>query len=190
MSPPVASSLANRLLVALPALHDPNFARSVTLLCQHDGDGAMGVVVNRISEYTLGEVFRQMGIASDDEALQARAVLAGGPVHPERGFVIHDGDGEWDSSLEIGDGLRLTTSRDVLEAIARGEGPAQATVALGCAGWGGGAAGGAVSHPGRGGRGGRFDDARQALCGCGFWRLSVDPGAGCGHAVAPAADDP
>ena len=138
MSPPVASSLANRLLVALPALHDPNFARSVTLLCQHDGDGAMGVVVNRVSEYTLGEVFRQMGIASDDEALQARAVLAGGPVHPERGFVIHDGDGEWDSSLEIGDGLRLTTSRDVLEAMARGEGPAQATVALGCAGWGGG----------------------------------------------------
>ena len=138
MSPPVASSLANRLLVALPALHDPNFARSVTLLCQHDGDGAMGVVVNRISEYTLGEVFRQMGIASDDEALQARAVLAGGPVHPERGFVIHDGDGEWDSSLEIGDGLRLTTSRDVLEAMARGDGPSQAVVALGCAGWGAG----------------------------------------------------
>ena len=138
MSPPVASSLANRLLVALPALHDPNFARSVTLLCQHDGDGAMGVVVNRVSEYTLGEVFRQMGIASDDEALQARAVLAGGPVHPERGFVIHDGDGEWDSSLEIGDGLRLTTSRDVLEAMARGDGPSQAVVALGCAGWGAG----------------------------------------------------
>ena len=138
MSPPVASSLANRLLVALPALHDPNFARSVTLLCQHDGDGAMGVVVNRVSEYTLGEVFRQMGIASDDEALQARAVLAGGPVHPERGFVIHDGDGQWDSSLEIGDGLRLTTSRDVLEAMARGDGPSQAVVALGCAGWGAG----------------------------------------------------
>ena len=138
MTSPAATSLANRLLVALPSLHDPNFARSVTLLCQHDGDGAMGVVVNRVSEYTLGEVFRQMGIASDDEALQARVVLAGGPVHPERGFVIHDGDGEWDSSLQIGDGLRLTTSRDVLEAMARGEGPAQATVALGCAGWGSG----------------------------------------------------
>ena len=138
MTSPAATSLANRLLVALPSLHDPNFARSVTLLCQHDGDGAMGVVVNRVSEYTLGEVFRQMGIASDDEALQARAVLAGGPVHPERGFVIHDGDGEWDSSLEIGDGLRLTTSRDVLEAMARGDGPSQAVVALGCAGWGAG----------------------------------------------------
>lgn len=136
MSPPVASSLANRLLVALPALHDPNFARSVTLLCQHDGDGAMGVVVNRVSEYTLGEVFRQMGIASDDEALQARAVLAGGPVHPERGFVIHDGDGEWDSSLEIGDGLRLTTSRDVLEAMSSGGGPRRVLVTLGYSSWG------------------------------------------------------
>ena len=136
MSPPVASSLANRLLVALPALHDPNFARSVTLLCQHDGDGAMGVVVNRVSEYTLGEVFRQMGIASDDPALQAQAVLAGGPVHPERGFVLHDGGQPYDSSLAVGDGLYLTTSRDVLEAMARGDGPQQALVALGCAGWG------------------------------------------------------
>ena len=133
-----SSYLANHLLIAMPGLSDPNFSRGVTLLCQHDGDGAMGVVVNRVSEYTLGEVFRQMGIASDDEALQARAVLAGGPVHPERGFVIHDGDGEWDSSLEIGDGLRLTTSRDVLEAMARGDGPSQAVVALGCAGWGAG----------------------------------------------------
>lgn len=138
MPSPAATSLANRLLVALPSLHDPNFARSVILVCQHDGDGAMGVVVNRVSEYTLGDVLRQMGIASDDEALVARAVLAGGPVHPERGFVIHDGDGEWDSSLDIGDGLRLTTSRDVLEAMARGEGPARALIALGCAGWGSG----------------------------------------------------
>ena len=138
MSPPVASSLANRLLVALPALHDPNFARSVTLLCQHDGDGAMGVMVNRPSEYTLGEVFRQMGIASDSDALQSQIVLAGGPVHPERGFVLHDGDREWDSSLAVGGGLYLTTSRDVLEAMARRDGPSQAAVALGCAGWGAG----------------------------------------------------
>jgi putative transcriptional regulator len=136
MSSPVASSLANRLLVALPSLHDPNFARSVILVCQHDGDGAMGVVVNRVSDYTLGEVFRQTDIVSDDPSLVAHAVLAGGPVHPERGFVIHDGDGAWDSSLDIGDGLRLTTSRDVLEAMARGEGPTRALIALGCAGWG------------------------------------------------------
>ena len=130
-----SSQLSNRLLVALPALHDPHFARGVALVCQHDGDGAMGVMVNRASEYTLGEVLQQMGIASDDEALQARAVLAGGPVHPERGFVVHDGGDGWDSTLAVGDGLYLTTSRDVLEAMARGEGPSQAVVAGARASW-------------------------------------------------------
>lgn len=130
--------LANQLLVALPTLADPNFARTVSLLCQHDAGGAMGVVVNRRSDYTLGEIFSQMGIACDDEALCATPVLAGGPVHPERGFVIHDGRA-WESSLPIGDGgLRVTTSRDVLEAMARGEGPGRVVVALGCAGWGAG----------------------------------------------------
>ena len=79
-----SSLLSNHLLVALPSLHDPHFARSVALVCQHDGDGAMGVVVNRASEYTLGEVLQQMGIASDNDALQSQIVLAGGPVHPER----------------------------------------------------------------------------------------------------------
>ena len=128
-------TLANQLLIALPTLADPHFSRSVALVCQHDADGAMGVVINRASEYTLGEVFRQMGIDSDDDGLKALPVLAGGPVHPERGFVIHDGAREWDSSLAIADGLYVTTSRDVLEAMARGEGPASATVALGCAGW-------------------------------------------------------
>ncbi|HET7655455.1 MAG TPA: YqgE/AlgH family protein [Luteimonas sp.] len=131
-------SLANQILVALPTLADPNFSRSVTLICQHDADGAMGVTINRPSEYTLGEVFRQMGIESGDEALCARPVVSGGPVHPERGFVLHDGEHAWDSSLAIADGLYVTTSRDVLEALASGEGPRSATVALGCAGWGAG----------------------------------------------------
>ncbi len=137
-TPRESSPLSNHLLVALPALHDPHFARSVTLVCQHDGDGAMGVMINRASEYTLGEVLQQMGISSESEALQSQVVLAGGPVHPERGFVLHDGEREWDSTLTVGDGLYLTTSRDVLEAMARGDGPTQAVVALGCAGWGAG----------------------------------------------------
>ncbi len=131
-------NLANQLLIALPALADPNFARSVALICQHDAQGAMGVVVNRASEYTLGQVFSQMGIESADEALCAQLVLHGGPVHPERGFVLHDGEREWDSTLAVADGLYLTTSRDVLEAMAAGDGPAHAVVALGCAGWGAG----------------------------------------------------
>ncbi|QDW66238.1 YqgE/AlgH family protein [Luteimonas granuli] len=129
------TSLANQLLVALPSLADPHFERTVSLVCQHDAGGAMGVVVNRPSDYSLGEVFAQMGIACDDEALCATPVLAGGPVHPERGFVIHDGDRDWDSTLVVGGGLRVTTSRDVLDAVARGEGPAKLLVALGCAGW-------------------------------------------------------
>jgi putative transcriptional regulator len=130
--------LANRLLIALPALADPQFARSVTLVCQHDEEGAMGVVVNRASEYTLGDVFQQMGIDSDDESLRSQIVLSGGPVHPERGFVLHDGGDGWDSTMAIGDRLYVTTSRDILEAMAGGTGPDHAVVALGCAGWGAG----------------------------------------------------
>jgi putative transcriptional regulator len=83
-------------------------------------------------------VLRQMGIEAGDAALRGQAVLAGGPVHPERGFVLHDGEREWDSTLAIAEGLYVTTSRDILEAIAAGEGPANVSVALGCAGWGAG----------------------------------------------------
>jgi putative transcriptional regulator len=130
--------LANQLLIALPSLVDTNFSRSVALVCQHDEDGAMGIVVNRASEYTLGEVFGQMGVEGGSESMRAQMVLAGGPVHPERGFVLHDGGMRWDSTLMITRGLYLTTSRDILEAMARGEGPEHAIVALGCAGWGSG----------------------------------------------------
>jgi putative transcriptional regulator len=135
---PETTFLANQVLIALPSLDDPNFSRTVALICQHDADGAMGLVINRPSEYTLGEVLEQMGIAAPDDALRERRVLAGGPVHPERGFVLHDGAPRWDSSLRVADDLCVTTSRDVLEALARGEGPALATVVLGCAGWGAG----------------------------------------------------
>lgn len=133
-----STPLSSQLLVALPSLADPHFARSVTLICQHDADGAMGIVVNRASEYSLGDVLEQMQIAATDTALRGQPVLAGGPVHPERGFVLHDGDHAWDSTLAIADGLFVTTSRDILEAMARGEGPPHAAVALGCAGWGAG----------------------------------------------------
>lgn len=132
------ANFSSQLLIALPALDDPNFSRSVALICQHDGDGAMGVVVNRASEYTLGDVLSQMNLEVRDPALGNRIVLSGGPVHPERGFVLHDGDRTWDSTLAIGGGLSLTTSRDILEAMAEGEGPAHVVVALGCAGWGAG----------------------------------------------------
>ena len=129
------TTLAHHLLVALPSLTDPTFARTVALICQHDENGAMGVLVNQPSEYTLGDVLAQMEIQTDDFALRDQVVLNGGPVHPERGFVIHDDASGWDSSLQVGQGVFLTTSRDILEAMARGEGPRNALVTLGCAGW-------------------------------------------------------
>ena len=135
---PQALTFSNQLLIALPALDDPNFARGVALICQHDEDGAMGVVVNRASEYTLGDVLAQMDLAPRDEEMGRQLVLSGGPVHPERGFVLHDGERAWDSTLAIGGGLSLTTSRDILEAMAEGQGPAHVVLALGCAGWGAG----------------------------------------------------
>jgi putative transcriptional regulator len=129
------TSLAHHLLVALPSLTDPTFTRSVVLVCQHDEDGAMGVLVNQPSEYTLGDVLAQMEITTDNAALRGQVVLNGGPVHPERGFVIHDDPRDWDACLAVGEGVFLTTSRDILEAMARGDGPRNALVTLGCAGW-------------------------------------------------------
>ena len=146
--PEFSTSLAHHLLVALPSLAEAPFARSVALICQHDENGTMGVLVNQPTDYTIGEVLAQMDITTDDEALRVRVVLNGGPVHPERGFVIHDDARAWESSLPVGDGLFLTTSRDILEAMARGDGPANALVTLGCAGWGEGQLEGELAQPG------------------------------------------
>jgi putative transcriptional regulator len=129
--------LGNHFLIAVPGMSDPNFHRSVTLVCQHTAEGAMGLMLNRLSEYRLGDVLDQMSIATEIETLAAAPVLLGGPVQPERGFVIHEPSGEeWDSTFHLSDELSLTTSRDILAAMARGEGPKRALVALGYAGWG------------------------------------------------------
>jgi len=127
--------LSNHFLIAMPALADPNFARGLTLLCQHNAEGAMGLLVNRPSDYTLGDVLAQMGIETSDLALGQLPVLIGGPVHPDRGFVLHDDPRDWSSTLRFGDGLAVTTSREILVAMARGDGPRNVLVALGYSGW-------------------------------------------------------
>jgi putative transcriptional regulator len=127
--------LSNQLLIAMPALRDPNFARGVTLLCQHGEGGAMGLLINRLSEYRLGDVLAQMDLYSELAEVSDAPVLIGGPVQPERGFVLHTPGGEWDSSFQISDALSVTTSRDILVAMAAGEGPQHAVVALGYSGW-------------------------------------------------------
>ncbi|GAB6196506.1 YqgE/AlgH family protein [Lysobacter xanthus] len=136
--PDSPTPLANQLLIALPSLAGSGFSQSVALICQHDEDGALGIVVNQPSEYTVGEVLSQMGLDGGSDSLRSQIVLNGGPVHRERGFVIHDGGTRWDSTLEIGHDLWLTTSREILQSMAEGEGPDHAVVALGCAGWGAG----------------------------------------------------
>ncbi|WP_049726934.1 YqgE/AlgH family protein [Wenzhouxiangella marina] len=122
----------------MPGMEDPNFTRGVTLLCQHNDEGALGITINRPSDFTLKDVLEQIGIECHDESLAERRVYEGGPVHPERGFVLHSGRPDWDSSMQVGPGIAVTTSRDILEAIAEGAGPDKFLLALGYAGWGAG----------------------------------------------------
>ncbi|MGY6629680.1 MAG: YqgE/AlgH family protein [Wenzhouxiangella sp.] len=132
------SYLEHQFLIAMPGLEDPNFNRGVTLLCQHNDEGALGITINRPGELTLADILDQIGLSCSDPELAERQVFEGGPVHPERGFVLHDGDAQWDSSMRVGPGISVTTSRDILEAIARGDGPGRFLLALGYAGWGAG----------------------------------------------------
>ena len=131
--------LTGQFLIAMPAMADPNFDRTVTYVCEHNDDGALGIIVNRPTAMRLGEVLEQMDLKIADAALAEQPVLQGGPVQPERGFVIHDDrEHEFGSTLAVGNGLRVTTSRDILVALAEGNGPERAVIALGYAGWGAG----------------------------------------------------
>ena len=134
----VSGYLQEQMLIAMPSMADPNFSRSVTLLCQHNEHGAIGITVNRQSGFTLAELFFQLDISCDDKEVLSRAVLEGGPVSPDHGFVLHTPIEGFDSSIQINDDIMVTTSRDVLAAIAAGKGPDKFLVALGYAGWGDG----------------------------------------------------
>lgn len=135
---PALTSLSNQFLIAMPGLADPNFARSVTLLWQHNEEGAVGLVINRLSPLNLAEVLAHLEIRSARQELAQTPVHTGGPVQPECGFVLHEPCGRFDSSLQISPELCITTSRDILTTIASGSGPRRAFLALGYAGWGAG----------------------------------------------------
>ena len=132
------ANLTNQFLIAMPGLRDPNFARTVTYICEHSDKGAMGIVVNRPLELSVADVMSHMQIADTPPEIGKQAVYLGGPVDSERGFVLHSGGPSWSSTLRITDAICVTTSRDILEAMARGEGPERTLVALGYAGWAGG----------------------------------------------------
>lgn len=130
--------LTDQFLIAMPTLADPNFSHTVTYLCQHNEDGALGIMVNRQHPMKVGELLDQLSLEPIDPSIADRPVYFGGPVQPERGFVLHVPCGTWDSTLPVNNQISLTTSRDILEAIADGKGPEKWMIALGYAGWGGG----------------------------------------------------
>jgi putative transcriptional regulator len=118
----------------MPAMSDPNFSRTLTFICEHNERGALGIVVNRPIDVTLAALFRQVEIEVPHSPLADQPVFFGGPVQFDHGFVLHRPVGTWKSTLPVGE-IGLTTSRDILEAMASGEGPPEQLVALGYAGW-------------------------------------------------------
>jgi len=133
-----SANLTNQFLIAMPGLADPNFYHTVTYICAHNEEGAMGIVINRPLELLLNEVLEQMNITSRNDLIAQMPVFQGGPVQADRGFVLHHPVRKWDYSIEICNTIGIATSRDILKAIANGEGPENSLVALGYAGWGAG----------------------------------------------------
>jgi putative transcriptional regulator len=130
--------LTNQFLIAMPALEDPNFFHSVTYICEHNAQGALGLVINRPLDMQLGEILQHIQLADARPEARQIQVHLGGPVQQDRGFVIHEPLGEWEATLKVTDRIGITSSLDILQAIARNEGPERALITLGYAGWGAG----------------------------------------------------
>jgi putative transcriptional regulator len=128
-------SLINQLLIAMPGMLDPNFSTTVTLVCEHNDEGALGIVINRPTTLKLGGLFEQLSVDDADPGTAANPVLSGGPVGTERGFVLHGSKHTYENTLAVSENICLTLSRDVIDAMATGDGPEQALVAIGYAGW-------------------------------------------------------
>lgn len=131
------TSLKNQFLLAMPAMAGSYFGDTVIYLCEHNADGAMGLVINKPGDLSLVELLGQLGMPTENVPA-GTPVMDGGPVARDRGFILHSDDQRFEASLDLGDGLMLTAAREVLEAIGAGKGPEHALVALGYAGWDGG----------------------------------------------------
>jgi len=132
----VTTDLSNHFLLAMPNMADPNFSGAVVLIAEHNGRGALGLVLNKPTTMTLGALLQRIDLATDAAIEDRTPVFYGGPVHTDRGFVLHQPRGDWNSTVEISPEIALTTSKDVLEAVAEGRGPGRLLVTLGYAGWG------------------------------------------------------
>jgi len=129
------SFLVNQLLVAMPGMADPHFATTVTLICEHNEQGALGIIINRPLNLVLGGLFEQLDVQGADPGVARHPVLSGGPVGIERGFVLHGPGPQFENTVAVSDDIRLTLSRDVIDSLASGHGPERSLVALGYAGW-------------------------------------------------------
>lgn len=133
-------NLTGHFLIAMPNMQDPLFADSVTYICTHNADGAMGIIINRPTDMNMETLFEKINIPLENNQLSNQPVLFGGPVQTERGFVLHTiepdaNQDEWNSSLLVSEEIVLTTSKDILEASAKGAGPQKMLLTLGYAGW-------------------------------------------------------
>lgn len=129
----VFNSLKDHFLIAMPSLKGSEFDRSVTYICNHDGNGAMGIVLNNPTELNLSEVLEQLEIEGPHG--RDKTVLLGGPVHQDHGFILHKEQGDWRSTLSVTDDIHVSTSKDILTSLAQGTGPSKYKIALGYAGW-------------------------------------------------------
>jgi len=128
-------NLSHQFLIAMPTMVESTFAKSLIYICEHNEQGALGIIVNRPISLTLGELFDQIKVPLNRPQLKDLPVHFGGPVQTDRGFVLHDPIGEWQSTLLINNKIGLTTSKDILEAVGEGQGPENLLVTLGYAGW-------------------------------------------------------
>ena len=129
--------LTNQFLIAMPGMADETFAGAVVYLCEHNEKGALGLVINKPIDIKLRKLFEKVELKLDREELAEQPVYFGGPVQTELGFVLHhpQGDPPYNSTLSIPGGLEMTTSKDVLEAMAGGTGPRKVLITLGYSGW-------------------------------------------------------
>jgi putative transcriptional regulator len=127
--------LTHHFLIAMPNMADPYFAKTLTYICEHNDQGALGLVVNRPIDMTLQALFERLSLSLRSRELRDAPIYFGGPVQTDRGFVLHEPAGDWQATLRVGDAIGLTTSKDILEAVGRGEGPTRMLVTLGYAGW-------------------------------------------------------
>lgn len=136
MASSAPADFTNQFLIAMPSLDDSNFGGAVVFIAEHSPKGALGLVINRPMQIDLATLFERIDLKLEIAPLASSPVLFGGPVQMDRGFVLHEPVGTWNSTVTVGDGLGLTSSKDVLEAVAEGAGPHRMIVTLGYAGWG------------------------------------------------------